>query len=73
MTQTKQQKRGRARTLVGTIISAKANRTVSVSVVRRSSIRAMVNIYDALPDFRCMIRKVSRGWVTGCRLASVAR
>jgi len=34
MTQTKQQERGRPRTLVGTVISAKANRTVSVSVVR---------------------------------------
>ena len=34
MTQTNQQKRGLARTLVGTVIAAKANQTVSVSVTR---------------------------------------
>ena len=34
MAQTRKQERGRPRTLVGTVTSAKANRTVSVSVVR---------------------------------------
>ena len=34
MTQIKEKTRGRPRTLVGTVISAKANQTVAVSVVR---------------------------------------
>ena len=34
MTETKQQKRGLARTLIGTVTSAKAEHTVTVSVVR---------------------------------------
>ncbi|NIA06219.1 MAG: 30S ribosomal protein S17 [Actinobacteria bacterium] len=34
MTQTKQNKRGLARTLTGTVVSAKANRTISVAVTR---------------------------------------
>ena len=34
MTDTAQQKRGRARTLVGTVVSAKADKTVTVAVTR---------------------------------------
>ena len=34
MTQTRKQERGRPRTLVGTVVAAKAKQTVSVAVVR---------------------------------------
>ncbi len=34
MTDTAQQRRGRARTLVGTVVSAKADKTVTVAVTR---------------------------------------